>query len=459
MIRMNDDLLFGSIAQKQDALKAGEISCAELVQLHLDRIEAVNPQLNAVVQLNHHALEEAIRADQEKADGRPQGPLHGIPMTIKDSFRTKGLITTAGTLGLKDYVPEQDATVVKRLKEAGAILLGKTNTPEITLRFATDNYVYGATNNPYDLGRIPGGSSGGAVSIIAAGGSAFDIGTDTGGSIRTPAHFCGICGLKPTNGRVPRTGHIPFDEIAAVEALTVAGPLARYVSDLGPLLSILSGPDGVDPSVTVKAFEAAPTPKLDGFNVAFFIDNGITAPDPDTVATLEAVISAVERVCGSTREARLPNLERSEDLWRATLISDGGASVSGYVKDLGTQRMHHFLNWTQEGTDLKTSQYMKILTEWKQFQSRTLSFMQDFDLLICPVAPQAAPSHSHGTSFNYCFAFNLLGWPVVVVRCGTSSQGLPIGVQIVARPWEEHVALSMAQFLEDEFGGYQRPSL
>ena len=176
------------------------------------------------------------------------------------------------------------------------------------MRFATDNLVYGPTNNPYDVSRIPGGSSGGAVSIIAAGGSAFDIGTDTGGSIRTPAHFHGICGLKPTNGRVPRTGHIPFDEIPAVEALTVAGPLARYVSDLGQLLPILSGPDWVDPSVTAPAFEPAPPLKLETLKVAYFI-NGISSPDSDTVALLEAVLSAVDQLYRSTSEARLPNLE------------------------------------------------------------------------------------------------------------------------------------------------------
>ncbi len=456
---MHDNLLFSSIASMRTALNARRISCTELVQMHLAQIAEVNSKLNAVVQLNETALKEAQSADQNLAGDKTLGPLHGIPMTIKDSFRTEGLTTTAGTLGLKNHVPDQDATVVERLKKAGAILLGKTNTPEITLRFATDNFVYGPTNNPYNQNRIPGGSSGGAAAIIAAGGSPFDIGTDTGGSIRTPAHFCGICGLKPTKGRVPRTGHIPFNEISAVEALTQAGPLARYISDLILLLPIISGPDWVDPSVTRPAFQSLPLPQLGNLRIAYFLDNGITSPDSDTRAILKMAIAAIGPVCRSTSESKIPNLERSEDLWREIVISDGGSSVSGFLKQLGTLQMHHFLNWTQEGSDISTSDYMNILVEWNQFQSKSLKFMQNYEVLICPMAPKVAPGHDLTTPFNYGYVFNLLGWPVVVVRCGTSDDGLPIGLQVVARPWDEQVAFAVAKFLEDQFAGFQRPEI
>ena len=186
-------------------IRAGELSSEELVGLYLDRIERFNPAINAVVALAGDALERAREADQALAQGRSLGPLHGVPMTIKDCFDTAGTVSTWGTLGRKDFVPATDATVVRRLKQAGAILLGKTNTPEFTLSFETHNRIHGFTNNPYDLGRSPGGSSGGAAAAIAAGLTSFDIGTDYGGSIRVPSHACGTAGIKPTSGSVPRT--------------------------------------------------------------------------------------------------------------------------------------------------------------------------------------------------------------------------------------------------------------
>ena len=203
----------------------------------------MNGRINAVVQVNGDgALARARELDALLSRGERVGPLHGVPMTVKDSFDTAGLITTAGVTGRAGHVPRDDATVVARLRAAGAVLIGKTNTPELTLSFETDNPVYGPTKNPYDLTRSPGGSSGGAAAIIAASGTAFDVGTDTAGSIRVPVHFCGITGLKPTSGRVPRTGHIiTFD--TALQSLTHVGPLARYVEDLELLLPILAGPD------------------------------------------------------------------------------------------------------------------------------------------------------------------------------------------------------------------------
>ncbi|ETW91961.1 MAG: hypothetical protein ETSY1_45910, partial [Candidatus Entotheonella factor] len=192
--------------------------------------QAVNPSLNAVIKLSaERALDEARVADQAVLNGGELGPLHGVPMTIKDSLDTAGVVSTGGTKGRESYTPQEDATVVARLREAGAILLGKTNTPELTLAGETNNLIYGQTNNPYDLSRTPGGSSGGAGAIIAAGGSPLDMGSDTGGSIRLPSHFCGIAGIKPTSGRVPRTGHVVPFGLGAVDALTQNGPMARFV--------------------------------------------------------------------------------------------------------------------------------------------------------------------------------------------------------------------------------------
>ena len=228
-----DELISASATALAKAIRAKKVSSVEVTEAHLKRIETVNSQLNAVVQLTADtARTEAQAADAAWARGQSKGPLHGVPMTIKDSLDTKGVITTGGTKGQKTRMPTQDATVVARLRSAGAILLGKTNTPELTLAGETDNLVYGRTNNPYDLSRTPGGSSGGAAAIVAAGGSPFDIGSDTAGSIRWPAHCCGIAGIRPTSGRVPRTGHaIPFG-LGAIDMLTQLGPLARFVEDL-----------------------------------------------------------------------------------------------------------------------------------------------------------------------------------------------------------------------------------
>ena len=245
-----DDIIYSSAKTMARAIADKEVSAAELVEAHLARIEEVNPALNAVVMLcADRARAEAAEADAALARGESKGPLHGVPFTLKDSIDTEGVITTGGTLGRKGFVPDADATVTARLREAGGILLGKSNTPELTYAGETDNLVYGRTNNPFNLDRAPGGSSGGAGAIVCCGGAAFDIGSDTGGSIRGPAHYCGITGIKPNSGRVPRTGHVVPHGLGALDSLTQNGPMARYVEDLILLMPIISGPDWSDPFI------------------------------------------------------------------------------------------------------------------------------------------------------------------------------------------------------------------
>ncbi len=230
------------------AIAAREVGSLEAVDACLARIETVNPRINAVVRLADDARDRARRADADLDAGAPRGPLHGVPFTIKDSLDTAGVVTTAGTIGWRDRVPERDATVVARLRAAGGILLGKTNTPEFTWANETDNDVYGRTSNPYDLERTTGGSSGGSAAIVAAGGAPFDIGSDSGNSIRQPAHLCGVAGIKPTSGRVPRTRHWPGPD-GLFESFTQLGPIARRVEDLELVLPLIAGPDGEDPHV------------------------------------------------------------------------------------------------------------------------------------------------------------------------------------------------------------------
>ena len=239
----DDELLSLTATQLAELIRNREISSEELTRRYLERIEQVNPKIRAVVALADDAVDRAREADAALAAGNPRGALHGVPMTIKDCFDTAGVVSTWGTVGRKDFVPSTDATVVRRLKDAGAVLLGKTNTPEFTLSFETYNKLHGFTNNPFALDHSPGGSSGGAAALIAASGTAFDIGTDYGGSIRVPSHCCGIVGIKPTSGSVARTG-LCLPPGMLTDALSHAGPMARRVEDLALLLPIIWGPDG-----------------------------------------------------------------------------------------------------------------------------------------------------------------------------------------------------------------------
>src|SRR4051794_31370591 len=254
----HSDVLHASASSLARGIANREWSSEEIVEACLRRIQAVNPRLNAVVQLRAEAARaEARQADQDLASGHSNGPLHGVPVTIKDAFDVAGMVSTCGTRGRASFVPDQDAAAVQRLKDAGAIVLGLTNTPELTLAFETDNLVYGRTNNPYDLARTPGGSSGGEAALVASGASYLGLGTDIGGSIRVPAHYCGLAGLKPTLGRVPTTGVFP-PAMGVIGGMYHVGPLARSVEDLGLALSVLAGPDGRDWRAAPASIESRP---------------------------------------------------------------------------------------------------------------------------------------------------------------------------------------------------------
>jgi amidase len=459
-----DNLIYPSARALAKAIRTREVSSLEVVTACISRIEEVNPKLNAVVQTTFEkALDQARQADDDLRRGADPGPLHGVPMTIKDSLDTAGVITTAGTMGRARYVPDKDATVVARLRAAGAILLGKTNTPELTAVGITDNDVYGRTNNPYDLSRTPGGSSGGAAAIIAAGGSPFDLGSDTGGSIRLPSHFCGIAGIKPTAGRVPRTGHIISFDIGYLDRFTHIGPMARFVKDLVLLLPIISGVDWVDPTVVPLPCPSPADAPLTRLRVAYFGDNGIETPTGDTVRTLEQAVQALSAGGVTTREARPPGIEEADTLWNSLFLADGGEAIRKLLRASGTDpaEMHPSIAWTQSDRVLPARELAELIVAWKQFQSRMLAFMVDHDAILCPASATPASKHDEARrpDFSYKYPHNLTGWPVVVVRSGTSREGLPIGLQVVARPWREDVAFALAQKIEDTLGGWQPPDL
>jgi len=461
-----DSLLYQSAVKMAEAIQAKDVSSVELVTAAIQQIETVNPKINAVVQLAaESALEQAQNADEALAQGEIKGALHGVPMTIKDSFDTANIISTGGTLGRKDHIPTTDATVVARLKSAGTILLGKTNTPELTLSPETDNLIYGQTKNPYDLERTPGGSSGGAASIIAAGGVPFDIGTDYGGSIRTPAHFCGIAGIKPTSGRVPRTGNIiPFG-VSAVDSFQQAGPLARYVEDLSLILPIISGIDGHDPNIMPVPLGDPDAVDVQSLRIAFHADNGIITPTPEVRNVVHSAATILLDSGAVVEEKRPDDIEKTFEMRKLLSRGDGGAWIKRLLDQYGTDEPTPSLSRYGESPVSSVVDYTKLIADWDQLKHRMLRFMQSYDAILCPV--NAFPAPYLGTllepdnylGISYVAAYNLLGYPAVVIRAGTSPEGLPIGVQIVTSPWREDVALAIAAHLESALGTWQPPDL
>lgn len=465
---MTNELVYVSAATLAERIRKKEISSYEATAAYLDHIGRVNPKLNAVVQLVEGAARaRAGEADDALARGETWGPLHGVPITIKDGWETEGIISTGGTSGRMSFIPARDATVVRRLRSAGAVILGKTNVPELSLTNETDNAVYGRTNNPYDLSRTPGGSGGGQAAIIAAGGSALDIGCDAGGSIRLPSHFCGIAGIKPTTGLIPMTGYFPLPTGVRAQ-LTSAGPMARTVEDLALTLPILAGVDWQDPLVVPRRQGDSKTIDLRNIRAAFYVDNGIIAPTVETAETVKNAAHVVDKVVLTVQEAKPSGIEQTHELFSGLMGADGGAEVERLLQAAGTEEMCPSLKRRKEalnGRELSAAEFCQLLSKLDSFRRSMLTFLEKFDVIICPV--NAFPALAHGTtydgdriySFSYAQTYNLTGWPGVVVRGGASSEGLPIGVQIISRPWCECIALAVAKYLESSLGGWQPPRI
>lgn len=434
-----DSLIFASAVTLADQIRSGAVTSLAVVEAHLDRIAQVNPLLNAIIQLTAEtALTEAAAADTELARGQVRGPLHGVPFTIKDWIETAGVICAAGYEARRTYVPTQDATVVARLRQAGGILLGKTNV-------TVTNPVYGRTNNPYNLDYSPSGSSSGEAAIIAAGGSPLGIGSDSGGSIRTPAHACGIAGLKPTTGRVPLTGHYPYISFMN-DPRTVIGPMARRVEDLGLALSLMQGEDWRDASVVPMPLHDWRAVDLRPLRVAFYTEHQDAEPAPDckqaAIRAAQALVGEVSRV-----DEKLP-----------PRVDETYAITRDYWRRPESEALEE---WQADGpVNLSSAAVEEHLFVWNRFRRGLIQFMEQYDVIITPA--MALPAQPHGESegsIAYTLTYSLVGYPAVIVRVGTTQDGLPVGVQVVARPWRDDVALAVAAFLEARFGGWQPPPL
>ena len=447
-----------------DAIANKQLSATEVVEAHLARIEHVNAQLNAVVTLaTERALHEAKRADERIARGKRVGPLHGVPITLKDSFEAAGIRSTASTEGRRNHVPDVDATVVKRLRKAGAIVLGKTNTPEMTMGVDTTSPLFGRTNNPYDPAYSPSGSSGGAAAILAAGGSALDVGSDTGGSIREPAHVCGIVGLKPTAGRLPKTGHaVPFG-IGLIDSVTQVGPMARYVDDVELALNVMNGPDGFDFSVVPVPLRRSSTVNLKKLRIAYFTHNGLWEVHTDVSAATDNSVAALRPLVAKAIEAPPPPIASMGDLYTSFRTGDGGWGLRQLLKRMGTDEAGEALGARIAASKLVgTEELASRVLEVDQFKAAMHRFMQDYDAIVCPPCPYPPWRHESGLNnryeeWTYATPFNLTGWPAMVLRAGTSAEGLPVGVQVVGAPWREDVVIAVGKVIERELGGYQRP--
>jgi amidase len=464
-------LHFSSATALARAIRTKRLGAEEVTRAFLARIRAVNPKIHAVVQVQwERAIELAREADARLMKGEPLGPLHGVPITIKDSLDTAGIVSTAGTLGRAQFVPARDAAVVARLKAAGAIVIGKSNTPELTLHGFSENLIYERTNNPYDVSRSPMGSSGGAGAIVAAGGSAFDIGSDTGGSIRIPAHVNGVCGLVPTAGRVARTGHIisydTFDQ-----ALTTLGPLARYVEDLETILTVISGSDGIDPFAYDLPIGDSRATNVARLSLAFYVDNGSATPVASIDKALRQAAARFASTGARVEERRPPGTDEALALLWTILGGDGGYAVQRILSASGTIQVAPYLAGALgdparfDKPMLSYRQFADFFVRWHDFKSRMTHFFADYDVMLCPASAIPAPTHDtdikslEATMLSYTAPFSIAGWPVAVVRAGTSEEGLPVGVQIVGKPFQEHVVLAVARFLEQEFGGFVAPEI
>jgi amidase len=458
-------LLAAPVAEQRAALDRGDVSARELVALHLEQIARVNPRLNAVVALDAEAaLAAAERLDRARTRGGAPGPLHGVPMTIKDGIDTRGLVTTGGTLGRRDWIPGRDATAVARLRRAGAVLLGKTNTPELTLYYDTDNLVHGRTHNPYDTARSPGGSSGGAAAIVAACGAAFDLGSDTGGSVRLPAHFCGLAGLKPTSGRVSCAGFV-IPPGSPVSDLTQIGPLARRVADLFPILRAIAGPDDGDSRVAPVPLRDPARVRRERLRIGWYADSGIVPVTPAVRGVVEHAATRLAEVCARVEPALPPGLEETAAAYSQLFGIDGGAWVRRLLEAYGTARPFPRLRWAQGLPDEPASALTALHAAIEARRAALLAFMARYDALLCPVHTDAAlPADAlmdpaRRVAFTYTQVYNLAGWPAGVVRAGSSDEGLPIGVQVVARPWREDIVLAVLEAIETTCGGWRAPAL
>lgn len=462
---------YSSISEAREKLDKKEISPVELVTAHLECAHELQPKLNAFVHLDgESALARARNVESSLARGEALPPLGGIPLSIKCNLDVAGWPCPAGSLLRKDYVPTTDAVLVSRLEAAGAILLGNTNVPEFLMAYETDNRLNGKTSNPWNLAYSAGGSSGGEAAAIASGCSMGGVGSDGGGSIRTPAHFCGICGLKPTPGRVAATGHFPLSA-GAFAWIGVVGPLARTVADLRAIFHVIEGPDAGDPlSAPVPAREIPPN-VLRGLRIGILENPELGRATPETLSTIRRAAQLLCDLEFRVEPIKLEKLDRALELWWYFFGPVVGSliqhSAEGQESLLSPMLREYLAVATAEPPGALDT-LLSACTERDLVRADLLRQMRDVPVLLSPVSTAPAFKHGEGNyrpgdphnyrdSMRYCQWLNLAGFPGLSLPFGQSPEGLPINVQLIARPYEEDLLLAVAETLEQARGPWQAP--
>ncbi|MEA3026747.1 MAG: aspartyl-tRNA(Asn)/glutamyl-tRNA(Gln) amidotransferase subunit [Alphaproteobacteria bacterium] len=463
---MNDEQIYWATATElAEAIRTRRVSAVATVQAVLDRIDALDGKLGAFVTVvRGPALGSAVAADNAQARGVPLGPLHGVPVSLKDIIYTKGIRTTGGSFVFENFMPDADAIVVERLKAAGAIVIGKTATPEFCHKTVTDSPLLGTTRNPWHLGRTTAGSSGGSAAAVSAGFGPISIGTDGGGSIRLPAALCGVVGFKPSVGRVPQ-----YPGFAGWDFLGHTGPFARCVEDIRLAMNVIGGPDARDPSSLQAPGGARPERELGQLRVAVARSLNHIEPEQDVALGLELATVAARTLGCRLSEKRIswtdPDLQ-----FRVIVATELAAALGRYLPEYETRMDPGLVKMlcygaSQAGTDLVRA------LEWKRsFARNILNWFEDVDLLLVPTAPVTAfpagiigPTTISGRStspydwFSWTWPFNLTGQPAISLPVWGSNR-LPVGLQIVGRPGDDDIVLNFAAALESRLGsaGTQR---
>lgn len=462
------------------ALRRRELGSRELLDAYLDRIDRHGPTVNAVVTLDvERATAEAGAADEAAARGESLGSLHGLPLTVKDSIETAGLRTTCGVPELAGHVPARDAVAVARLRAAGAVVVGKTNTPAYAGEAQTFNPVFGTTGNPWDPQRSPGGSSGGPAAAVAAGLTGLDLGSDVGGSIRMPAGYCGVYGLRPSCGIVPLRGHIPPGPgcDAAVDMATV-GPLARGAADLGTVLDVLAGPDSAEAAGWRLALPAPRADRLSDYRIGVWLDDPDCPVDGQVGDALAAAVAALRHAGGKLDEPVRPvQLGECAELFQRLSQPALSAGLPDPVYD-------ELLAVAASDASTSHARWARHVTgryrDWSRAHARRLElvdrwrdFFRDHDALLCPVTPTVALAHDqaagdrwitvNGTARDYwdqvrwTQAISVAYLPVATVPVGCSASGLPVGMQLVGPYLEDRTVVDLAGRVAAVLGGFRPP--
>ncbi|MBR0882423.1 MULTISPECIES: amidase [Bradyrhizobium] len=458
---MTDDIVRMDATRIAQLIAQRELSPVEVMQAHLDRIAAVNPKLNAIVTLADGAMESAGKAEAAVMSGAQLGPLHGVPFTVKDGIDTAGVLTQRGSPIFRGRVPDTDATVVARLKAAGAVLIAKTNPPEFSYSIETDNLLTGQTNNPWNLNYTPGGSSGGESAAIAAGMSPLGVGSDLSISLRGPAAHTGVVGFKATHGRMPMTGHWP----RVPSRFWHVGPMARSVRDVALAYSLMAGPDGADGfSVSSPNFDTGiGTKSTRELRVGWMASPGFFGPiDPEVVATVKAAAHSLSNAGDHVEQVRLPVVEQTDAnsvLWQLQQME----SRREFEKVTAGHEAEIFRHakLVLGAPDTPIADFVAAEQAIERLRDSFAEYFQRYDVLLCPVTP--FPATKHGlkdlvvdgvtvSPFHVMSAtspFSLTGMPALSMRFGTSHDGLPIGVQIVSSWLAESTVLKVASLLEE----------